>query len=131
LDKSEMTEENKNSIREMAQKYPEQSMQLLRVAHCASRAHASQIKKFNEFKEINQKTQLQERFTAVMQKKRPVEQVQTRLHAASNKKQKRNTENMALSIVKQYRSSGSARDHMSALSEMQQPKQRGRRAPYY
>ena len=128
LDKSEMTEENRKSILEMAEKFPEQSMQLLRVAHCASRAHASQIKKFNEFKELSQKTQLQEKFTAVMQKKRPAAPV---VHAASTKKQKRSTENMALSIVKQYRSSGSARDHMTALMDMQQPKKRGRRAPYY
>jgi hypothetical protein len=127
LDKSEMTEENRKSILQMAEQFPEQSMQLLRVAHCASRAHATQIKKFNEFKEISQKTELQEKFTAVMQKKRPAPVV----HAASTKKQKHSTENMALSIVKQYRSSGSARDHMTALMDMQQPKKRGRRAPYY
>ena len=131
LDKSEMTDENRKSILEMAEKFPEQSMQLLRVAHCASRAHASQIKKFNEFKEISQKTKLQEKFTAVMQKKRPAPQPVQQVHAASTKKQKRSTENMALSIVKQYRSSGSARDHMTALSEMQQPKKRSKRAPYY
>lgn len=134
LDKSEMTEENKKSIMEMAEKFPEQSMQLLRVAHCASKAHANQIKKFNEFKEMSQKAQLQEKFAAVMQKKRPApvqETHNTMVHAASTKKQKRNTENMALSIVKQYRASGSARDHMTALSEMQNPKKRNRRAPYY
>lgn len=131
LDKSEMTEENKKSIMEMAEKFPEQSMQLLRVAHCASKAHANQIKKFNEFKEMSQKAQLQEKFAAVMQKKRPAPVQETMVHAASTKKQKRNTENMALSIVKQYRASGSARDHMTALSEMQQPKKRNRRAPYY
>lgn len=131
LDKSEMTDENRKSILEMAEKFPEQSMQLLRVAHCASRAHASQIKKFNEFKEISQKTKLQEKFTAVMQKKRPAPQPVQQVHAASTKKQKRSTENMALSIVKQYRSSGSARDHMTALSELQQPKKRSKRAPYY
>lgn len=133
LDKSQMTDENKQSILKMAREFPEQSMQLLRVAHCASKAHAAQIKKFNDFKKMSENMQLKEKFEQVMQKKRPREIVQPvvhqQVHAASTKKQKKNTENMALSIIKQYRASGSARDHMTALSEYQQPKRR--RAPYY
>lgn len=131
LDKTEMTEENKESIMKMAREFPEQSMQLLRVAHCASKAHAAQIKKFNEFKEMTEKVQLREKFEAVMHKKRPASAIQApavQVHAASTKKQKKNTENMALGIVQMYRSSGSARDHMSAISDYQTPK---RRAPYY
>jgi hypothetical protein len=133
LDKTEMTDENKQSIMQMARDFPEQSMQLLRVAHCASKAHAAQIKKFNEFKDMSEKMQLQEKFEAVMQKKRPRAEpvVQQRVHAASTKKQKKNTENMALSIIQQYRASGSARDHMTAMSEYQTPKRRNTRAPYY
>lgn len=133
LDKTQMTEENKQSIMKMARDFPEQSMQLLRVAHCASKEHAAQIKKFNEFKDMSEKMQLQEKFEAVMQKKRPrVEPVvQQKVHAASTKKQKKNTENMALSIIQQYRASGSARDHMTAMSEYQTPKRRSSRAPYY
>jgi len=133
LDKTEMTEENKESIMKMARDFPEQSMQLLRVAHCASRHHAAQVEKFEEFKKMSEKMQLQEKFEAVMQKKRPrverAEPVAQQVHAASTKKQKKNAENMALGIIKQYRASGSARDHMSALSEYQAPKRR--RAPYY
>jgi len=133
LDKTEMTDENKQSIMQMARDFPQQSMQLLRVAHCASKAHAAQIKKFNEFKDMSEKMQLQEKFEAVMQKKRPRTEpvVQQRVHAASTKKQKKNTENMALSIIQQYRASGSARDHMTAMSEYQTPKRRNTRAPYY
>ena len=135
LDKTEMTDENKQAILKMAQDFPQQSMEMLRVAHCASKAHAAQIKKFNEFKQLSEKMQLKEKFEAVMQKKRPrAEPVQTHqtqmTHAASTKKQKKNTENIALSIIKQYRSSGSARDHMTAMSEYQAPPNR-RRAPYY
>jgi len=133
LDKTEMTDENKQSIMQMARDFPQQSMQLLRVAHCASKAHAAQIKKFNEFKDMSEKMQLQEKFEAVMQKKRPRTEpvVQQRVHAASTKKQKKNTENMALNIIQQYRASGSARDHMTAMSEYQTPKRRNTRAPYY
>jgi hypothetical protein len=83
---------------------------------------------------MSEKMQLKEKFEQVMHKKRPrAEPVQTHqtqmTHAASTKKQKKNTENMALSIIKQYRSSGSARDHMTAMSEYQTPNRR--RAPYY
>jgi hypothetical protein len=133
LDKTQMTDENKQSIMQMARDFPEQSMQLLRVAHCASKAHAAQIKKFNEFKDMSEKMQLQEKFEAVMQKKRPRAEpvVQQMVHAASTKKQKKNTENMALNIIQQYRASGSARDHMTAMSEYQTPKRRNTRAPYY
>lgn len=135
LDKTEMTDENKQAILKMAQDFPQQSMEMLRVAHCASKAHAAQIKKFNEFKQMSEKMQLKEKFEQVMHKKRPrpepVQARQTQMtHAASTKKQKKNTENMALSIIKQYRSSGSARDHMTAMSEYQTPTNR-RRAPYY
>ncbi len=131
LDKTDMTDANKQSIMKMARDFPQQSMQLLRVAHCASKAHAAQIKKFNEFKEMSEKIQLQEKFEAVMHKKRPhVEPVQ-KVHAAS-KKPKKNTDTLtALSIIQQYRASGSARDHMAALSEYQTPKRRNTRAPYY
>jgi len=134
LDKMDMTNENKESILAMARDYPEQSLQLLRVAHCASKAHAAQIKKFNEFKEMSEKMQLKERFEQVMHKKRPREEppTPTVVHAASTKKQKKSTENVALSIIKQYRSSGSARDHMTAMSDYQTPRRSSvNRAPYY
>ena len=132
LDKTEMTDENKASIMKMARDFPQQSMQLLRVAHCASKAHAAQIQKFDEFKHMTEKMQLKEKFEQVMQKKRPRAEpvVQQQVHAASTKKQKKNTENMALNIVRQYRASGSARDHMTSISEYQTPKRRNR-APYY
>lgn len=130
LDKTDMTDENKQSIMQMARDFPQQSMQLLRVAHCASKAHAAQIKKFNEFKDMSEKMQLREKFEAVMQKKRPRTEPVVQVHAASNKKQKKNETLTALSIIKQYRASGSARDHMTAMSEYQTPKRRPR-APYY
>ena len=137
LDKTEMTEANKQSILKMAKEYPEQSMELLRVAHCASKAHQAQVKKFDEFKRMTESMQLKEKFAEVMNKKRGREEpVQQLVHAASTKKQKvvpqqRSTENYALSIIKKYRASGSARDHMTAMQEYQTPKRRGARAPYY
>jgi hypothetical protein len=132
LDKSTMNDANKESIMKMARDFPKESMEMLRVAHLASKAHAAQIQKFEEFKQMTEKLQLQERFEAVMQKKRPreVESVQV-VHAASTKKPKKSSENAALSIIKQYRASGSARDHMSAIHDYQAPKRRVNRQPYY
>jgi hypothetical protein len=132
LDKSTMNDANKESIMKMARDFPKESMEMLRVAHLASKAHAAQIQKFEEFKQMTEKLQLQERFEAVMQKKRPreVEPVQV-VHAASVKKPKKSSENAALSIIKQYRASGSARDHMSAIHDYQAPRRRVNRQPYY
>ena len=132
-----MTDANKQSILKMAQEYPQQSMELLRVALCASKAHQAQVKKFDEFKKMSESMQLKERFESVMQKKRVREEPSQQIvHAASTKKQKvvpqqRSTENYALSIIKKYRASGSARDHMTAIQDYQTPKRRATRAPYY
>lgn len=135
LDKSTMTDANKESIMKMARDFPKESMEMLRVAHCASKAHQAQIEKFESFKKMSENMALKQRFEAVMQKKRPREEpVKEIVHAASSKtqvkRQKKNTENVAMAIVRKYRASGSARDHMSAISDMQQPRRRNRQ-PYY
>jgi len=132
LDKSTMSDANKDSIMKMARDFPKESMEMLRVAHCASKAHQAQVQKFEDFKKMSQDMALKQRFEAVMQKKRPREEpVKEIVHAASTKKQKKSTENVAMSIVRKYRASGSAVDHMSALSEMQTPNRRRSRQPYY
>lgn len=136
LDKSTMSDANKESIMKMARDFPKESMEMLRVAHCASKAHQAQVQKFDDFKKMSENMALKQRFEAVMQKKRPREEpVKEIVHAASTKtqakKQKKSTENVAMSIVRKYRASGSAVDHMSALSEMQTPNRRRSRQPYY
>ena len=132
LDKSTMSDANKDSIMKMARDFPKESMEMLRVAHCASKAHQAQVQKFDDFKKMSENMALKQRFEAVMQKKRPREEpVKEIVHAASTKKQKKSTENVAMSIVRKYRASGSAVDHMSALSEMQTPNRRRSRQPYY
>ena len=128
LDKSTMSDENRSSIMKMAENYPKESMELLRIAHCASKKHREQVQKFKDFKEMSQNMALKQEFESVMSRKRP-RAPQVQVHAAS-KKQK-TTENAALSIIQQYRSTGSARDKMEAMSEYQTPKRRTGRAPYY
>jgi carboxypeptidase C (cathepsin A) len=123
-----MSDANKESIMKMAENYPKESMELLRIAHCASKKHREQVQKFNDFKEMSENMALKQQFESVMSRKRTRPEVQTQVHVAS-KKQK-STANQALSIIQKYRSSGSARDHMTAMSEYQTPKRRNR-APYY
>lgn len=135
LDKATMSDENKASIMKMAENYPKESMELLRIAHCASKKHQEQVKKFQEFKEMSENMALKQQFESVMSRKRPaVGTPQVQVHAASKKQRQEPASAKALSIIQKYRSNGSARDKMEALSEYQTPKRRGPnlgRSPYY
>ena len=91
--------------------------------------------------------QLQEKFEAVMSKKRPAPTqvavapivAQEVVHAASTKRAKTNQSNVSrfLSAMSKYNTSGSARDHMDAVSKIgagrrnMAPRSAPNRAPYY
>jgi crotonobetainyl-CoA:carnitine CoA-transferase CaiB-like acyl-CoA transferase len=99
-------------------------MELLRVAHCASKHAKQQAVKFAEFKSLTEKTVLATRFDEVMKNKRPIQTpmqqinpVQQVVHAASNKKQKMmsDTEHFVKAMSK-YNVSGSARDKMDSIA---------------
>ena len=148
LDKTEMDEQSKDSVLKMARDYPKESQAMLRIAHMASKKHKSVLTQFEEYKDVMKRSQLQERFNSVMAKKRPAPAaaptapvpVQSVVHAASTKKQKtapKNDVSAFLNAMKAYGSSGSARDHMDAVAQMQQsrrgngPRPSTSRAPYY
>ena len=75
-------------------------------------------------------------FDAVMSKKAPVEQIQTRqapvVHAASKKRKVSSMSDpqMFLKALSQYNSSGSARDHMEAVSKIGARKSYNRQSYY-
>lgn len=126
LDKDQMTESQKESMRSLVQKFPQESMELLRVAHCASKHAKRQAEKFAEFKALTEKTALSSKFDQVMNRKRaahvpePVQmQPQVVVHAASNKRQKMlsDAESFAKAMAK-FSSGGSARDHMETISQI-------------
>ena len=109
-------------------------MALMKVAHCASSKMKALNSQFTEYKEVMKRSQLQEKFESVMSKKRPVQEV---VHAASTKKQKTvaapqksNNVQMFLKAMSKYNSSGSARDHMDAVSQIG-TRRNMPRAPYY
>lgn len=135
LSTTEFENGDKEAILKMAKEFPKESMAMMRVAHCASGKYRDLQKTHTEFKEVMQRTQLQEKFEAVMSRKRPAAPV---VHAASTKKArtapsapaKQNNVQMFLKAMSKYNSSGSARDHMSELSQI--GNRRGvPRAPYY
>ena len=112
LDQDSMTDAQKESIVELAKNYPRESMELLRVAHCASKKASKQIAHLSQVNKNTKQEVLTEKFEAVMQKRKP----ETVVHAAS-KKRKTDVQHF-LTAMKQYNVSGSARDHMEKVSQI-------------
>lgn len=126
LDRDQMTDSQKDSMRTLVKQFPNESMELLRVAHCASKHAKRQAEKFAEFKALTEKTALSSKFEDVMKRKRsiPVEPVaQVVVHAASNKRQKMVSDAEAFAkAMHKFSSGGSARDHMETISQIGQRK---------
>lgn len=112
LDQDSMTDAQKESIVELAKNYPRESMELLRVAHCASKKASKQIAHLSQMNKNTKQEVLTEKFEAVMQKRKP----ETVIHAAS-KKRKTDVQHF-LTAMKKYNVSGSARDHMEKVSQI-------------
>lgn len=112
LDQESMSDAQKESIVELAKNYPRESMELLRVAHCASKKASKQIEHLSQINKNTKQEVLTEKFEAVMQKRKP----ETVVHAAS-KKRKTDVQHF-LTAMKQYNVSGSARDHMEKVSQI-------------
>ncbi len=137
LDKDQMSDDTKNTILEASKSHPEQMIELLRVAHCASKAHREKEARFQEYKSLMEKTQLSRQFDAVMSKKNVASVDETPrpapvVHAASKKRKTMGASDpeMFLKALSQYNSSGSARDHMEAVSKIGQRKSYQRREYY-
>ena len=135
LDKTEMDEASRDAIMKLAKDHPQESLAMLKVAHCASAKHKATKSQFNDYKEVMKRSQLQEKFEQVMSKKRPAQQV---IHAASTKKvkvapaaPKQDNVQRFLKAMSKYNVSGSARDHMVEVSKIGQRRGNQPRAPYY
>merc|ERR1719263_2254916 len=127
LDKETMTDAQKEQILTVAKKNPREMIELLRVAHCASKKAKEAEQRFNEYKTLVEKTQLSQQFDQVMSSKKraapsvtPAQQETTPVvHAASNKKRKTmSNPELFLKAFSQYAASGSARDHMQKVSQI-------------
>lgn len=122
LDKEQMSDSTKQTILDASKTHPEQMIELLRVAHCASKKWKETEQRFQEYKSLVEKNQLSKQFDAVMSKKTVVEpHIQAAppvVHAASKKRKTMSDPEMFLKALSQYNSSGSARDHMQAVSQI-------------
>ena len=137
---AELDDASQNAIKTLSETHPNEARALLHVAHCASKKTKNVISQFNEYKEMMKRTQLQQRFESVMSKKRQVEEpprVQEVVHAASKRPRVANTQEQSanrvskfLETMKKYNTTGSARDHMDAVSKIGVRRSMNR-APYY
>lgn len=130
LDKDTMTDAQRESIVDLAKNYPRESMELLRVAHCASKKHKTTASEFETFKKNAEKTALTEKFDAVMQKRKAPETVVHKASAKPAKKAKKSDVQHFLTAMKQYNVSGSARDHMEKVSKIGYRKKSSRNTFY-
>ena len=134
LDKEQMSDTTKQTILDASKSHPEQMIELLRVAHCASKKWRETEQRFQEYKSLVEKNQLSKQFDAVMSKKNVVEQTSQIaapvVHAASKKRKTMSDPEMFLKALSQYNSSGSARDHMQAVSQIGARKSYQRREYY-
>lgn len=82
-----MTDENKQAIFTMAQKFPEQSVKMMEIAHKASKKYKQDIDSLRSQQQIKQKRALESRVTDIITKKRRFQPETTSVvHAASVKK---------------------------------------------
>jgi hypothetical protein len=145
VDKTEMTDAQIESIKSLVKNNPEQSMELLRVAHCASKHAKRQEQRHTEYKAVMEKTALSTKFQEVMTRKRspltdvpaavaaplqPIQQQQV-VHAAS-KRQKLGDAEAFSKAMKKWSVGGSARDHMESVSNIgvrRRPNNNGQNQP--
>ena len=86
-----MTDENKKAIYAMAQKFPEQSVKMMEIAHKASKKYKQDIAALKSTQQAAQKRELESRVTDIITKKRRMQPSTTSVvHAASVKKAKTN-----------------------------------------
>ncbi len=82
-----MTDENKQAIFAMAQKFPEQSVKMMEIAHKASKKYKQDLDSLRSQQQIRQKRALESRVTDIITKKRRIQPDTTSVvHAASVKK---------------------------------------------
>lgn len=130
LDKESMSDATKETILAASKAHPEEMLEVMRVAHCASKKAKEIEERFQEYKSLMEKSQLSAQFDAVMTKKSMEPPTTTRaagqvVHAASNKKRKTMSDpEILLKALSQYHSSGSALDHMNNIAKI------GQRKPY-
>ena len=111
LDQADLTDENRQSIIDIAKKFPQESQEFFRVAHHASKKFQQREQQLKEELEATKNADLKKSFNAVMSKT---------THAASEKaKTKEQTERAHfMDAMNKYRVSGSGRSLMEEVAQI-------------
>lgn len=117
LDTSVMSDEAKESVLKMAKDYPRESMELLRIAHCASKKHKQLNEDFLSLQKNSADSKLQSEFKNAIQKKRPAEETVGEVVQKASKKSKTSHVAEFLEAMSKYNVSGSARENMRECAE--------------
>jgi hypothetical protein len=117
LDQSDLTDENRQSIIDIAKKFPQESQEFFRVAHHASKKFQQREQKLKEELEATKNADLKKSFNAVMSKT---------THAASEKAKTREQTERAhfMDAMNKYRVSGSGRSLMEEVAQIGNIKKR-------
>jgi hypothetical protein len=117
LDQADLTDENRQSIIDIAKKFPEESQEFFRVAHCASKKFQQREKQLQEELEASKNADLKKSFNAVMSKT---------THVASEKAKNREQTERAhfMDAMNKYRVSGSGRSLMEEVAQIGNIKKR-------
>ena len=111
LPKDVMTDDNKKAIFALAQKFPEESVKMMEIAHKASKKHAADVAAMKSDAATMERARLEKQVSDIVSKKRRVEpQTTSVVHAASTK---------AASPLNPYAFSSSAKSS-SAMQSVQQ-----------
>ena len=116
LDQSDLTDDNRNNILEMAKKFPQESQEFFRVAHHASKKAHQREKALKEELEATKNADLKKSFNAVMSKTTHV--------ASKKKKEEQSDESCFMDAMNKYRVTGSGRALMEEVAEIGNPKRR-------
>lgn len=114
IPKETMNDEQKQNIMQTVQQFPQETMELLRIAHCASQHAKRQEEKFEEFKRLTQQAHGTQQFEKAVKP-------EVKTHAASKKRKVTDAEHFC-AAMKEYQVSGSARDHMEQIAKIGMPR---------
>lgn len=117
LDQSDLTDENRTAILEMAKKFPQESQEFFQIAHHASKKFQQREQQLKEELEATKNADLKKSFNAVMSKT---------THVASKKaiEESQTDKQHFMDALNKYRVSGSGRSLMEEVAQIGNPKKR-------
>ena len=116
LDQADLTDASRTQIIDLAKKFPHESKEFFRIAHCASKKSLEREQALKDAVEASKNADLKKDFKAVMNKT---------THVASKKKKEEKTDKAHfMDAIKKYRVTGSGRTLMEEVAQIGNKKRR-------